>query len=166
MTRLFAAAFVALLLTACGRVDTPAPPPAAGDGETATVTRVIDGDTIEVRIDGREERVRYVGVNTPERNEVCYDEATTANANMVAGQTVRLVRDQTNRDRFDRLLRYIYVGDLLVNAQLVARGYAEVVSYPPDNRFFDYFRDLEQDAAAAGRGCHPTGIFDDDTFTR
>lgn len=168
------ALFALLLLTLVGcelippeqATNPPPPPPDGATGEMAQVTRVIDGDTIDVRIDGATYRVRYVGVNTPERDEPCYRDATAANAALVEGQTVRLVRDVSDTDRFDRLLRYVYVGDVLVNAQLIARGYGEVVSYPPDTRFFEYFRDLEIEAAAAGRGCHPTGIFDDGTYTR
>ncbi len=136
------------------------------EGETARVTRVIDGDTIDVELDGETVRIRYVGVNTPERDEVCYTEATQANANLVEGKTVRLERDQSDTDRFDRLLRHVYVGDTFVGAQLVRQGYAEVVLYEPDNREYDNFRNLEQDAQRNNRGCHPTGIFNDGTFAR
>lgn len=135
-------------------------------GEEAIVTRVIDGDTIDVRIHGEIKRVRYVGMNTPEREEACYQEARDANANLVEGQTVYLVKDISDTDQYDRLLRYIYVGDLFVNERLVQQGHAEVVSYPPDTAYFEHFRDLEQAAAEAGRGCHPTGIFDDGTYRR
>lgn len=157
-----------LALSACGPL---APIDTGGgsgniEGEIARVTRVIDGDTIDVLINGREERVRYVGVNTPERDEVCYDLATDTNRALVEGQTVTLVRDETNRDRFDRLLRYIYVGDTLVNRELVLRGVAEAVLYEPDDRYFREFSELERQAARAGRGCHPTGIFDDGSDVR
>lgn len=144
----------------------PNPPPITG--ETATVIRVIDGDTVDVRIAGQagDVRVRYVGVNTPERDEPCYQEATNANRMLVQDQTVTLVRDQSDTDRFGRLLRYIYVGDTFVNAQLVEQGFAEAVLYEPDDAHFSQFRELENTARAANRGCHPTGIFDDGTDTR
>jgi len=138
----------------------------ATDGETATVVRVIDGDTIEVRINGVNERVRYVGVNTPERDEPCYQDALDFNASLVENQTVRLVRDTSDRDRFDRLLRYIYVGDTFVNAALIEQGYAEVVLYGSDDREFTNFRNLEILATNENRGCHPTGIFDDNNYER
>jgi endonuclease YncB( thermonuclease family) len=137
-----------------------------GGGEQARVVEVIDGDTIDVEIDGEVVRVRYIGMNTPERDEVCSREATEANAALVSGQTVTMVRDVSNTDRFDRLLRYVYVGDIMVNAMLVQQGWAEAVQYPPDTAFFDSFVQLEQAAAAASIGCHPTGIFDDGTYTR
>jgi micrococcal nuclease len=144
----------------------PTPASGSGDGETATVARVIDGDTIDVLLNGTMQRVRYIGMNTPERDETCYAAATQANAGLVEGQTVRLVKDVSEVDPFDRLLRYVYVGNVFVNARLVEAGFAEVVSYPPDTAQFNYFRDLERSAAAAGLGCHPTGIFDDGSETR
>ncbi len=149
---------------------TPQPPVNSANptvrGEQAVVTSVIDGDTIEVTIDGVGYRVRYVGVNTPERDEPCYREARDFNAAFVEGRTVTLVRDTSNTDRFGRLLRYVYVGDVFVNEQLILQGYAEVVQYAPDLRFADYFVTLEQEAARFQRGCHPTGIFNDGSYAR
>lgn len=152
----------ALLLAACEFEvveDTATEIPAAPGGEIATVTRVIDGDTVDVRMGGETFRVRYVGINTPERDEPCYTAATNANAGWVAGQTVTLVRDVSDTDRYGRLLRYVYVGDVFVNAQLVADGYAEAGYYPPDTAYLDTFNRLEDDARRAGLGCHPTGVF-------
>lgn len=140
--------------------------PASGTGETGIVTNVIDGDTIDVRINGSEYRIRYIGVNTPERDESCYAEATAANLALVTGQTVTLVRDVNETDRYGRLLRYVYVGDLNVNATLVSQGWAEAVEYPPDTAQTASFRDLERAAAGANRGCHPTGIINDGNDVR
>ena len=92
-----------------GRDPTVIPSPAAG-GETARVTYVIDGDTIDVRIGTEIYRVRYVGVNTPERDEPCYNDATRANAVLVDDQVVTLVRDVSDTDKYGRLLRYVYAG--------------------------------------------------------
>ena len=137
------------------------------DGEAAQVTRVVDGDTIDVRLsNGTTESVRYIGMNTPERDQVCYSEAKEANRIFVEGKTVRLVKDVSERDVYGRLLRYIYVDSLFVNRALVEQGYAEVVSYPPDNAHYDEFLRLEQEATSGRRGCHPTGIFNDGSFTR
>ncbi|MBL8161777.1 MAG: thermonuclease family protein [Anaerolineae bacterium] len=135
-------------------------------GEDATVNFVIDGDTIDVTINGQSQRVRYIGVNTPERDEVCYNEARQANTLFVNGKTVRLVKDVENTDRYDRLLRYVYVDGLFVNQALIEQGYAEVVSYPPNTAHYQTFRQLEQEARNANRGCHPTGIFNDGSDTR
>lgn len=159
----FILGFVLLLsLTACG--DLPLDDVGGGivpGGENGRVVRVIDGDTIDVQINGAEFRVRYVGVNTPERGESCYSDATAANSELVLGQTVRLVKDTSDTDRYDRLLRYVYVGDTFVNRELIVRGYGEAVLYRPDDLHFEQFSELEQEAARAGRGCHPTGIFND-----
>lgn len=134
--------------------------------ETGRVVRVIDGDTIDVNINGQIYRIRYVGVNTPEHDEPCFDEATEANRRMVEGQTVRLVRDVSNTDIYDRLLRYVYVGDTFVNWELVAQGYAEAVLYRPDKRYYEDFLRLESQASLANLGCHPSGIFNDNSTTR
>jgi endonuclease YncB( thermonuclease family) len=136
------------------------------EGEIAQVTRVIDGDTIDVSLNGQTMRVRYVGMNTPERDEPCYSDATQANSDLVAGKTVTLVTDTSNTDRYDRLLRYVYADGVFVNEELVREGYAEVVVYPPDDAFYDDFLALEKSATAANLGCHPTGIFDDGSYTR
>jgi endonuclease YncB( thermonuclease family) len=141
-------------------VSTPA------GGDTAIVTRVIDGDTIDVTINGQPFTVRYVGINTPERDEVCYSEARNANAALVQGQTVRLVRDVSETDRFGRLLRYVYVGDTFVNQALVEQGWAEAVSYPPDTAYLATLQQFEIEARDAQRGCHVTGIFNDGSNTR
>lgn len=149
------------------------PPGAADDAASAQVkeeiglvTRVVDGDTIDVLLNGKNTRIRYLQMNTPERSDPCFRDATRANANLVAGKSVRLVADRENADRYGRLLRFIYVGDALVNRVLVEQGWAEVVLYPPNDAHYDEFVRLEREAAAAGRGCHPTGIFDDGSTTR
>lgn len=123
------------------------PPP-----DTALVQRVVDGDTI-VLAGG--ERVRYLSIDTPEGTgtpEFFGPEATEANRRLVAGQRVRLERDVTDRDRFDRLLRYVYVDGVMVNAELVREGFARVLVYPPDTRYVACFSALEQEAREAGRG--------------
>ncbi len=139
----------------------PSVEPQAGI-ETAVVVAVIDGDTIDVAIGGRTYRVRYIGINTPEYDEVCYWEATDANAALVEGQTVTMYRDVSETDRYGRLLRYVYAGDTFVNAELAAEGWAEAVEYPPDTAYADYLEALEDTARAAGLGCWPTGVFGDD----
>jgi endonuclease YncB( thermonuclease family) len=139
--------------------------PAQG-GETGTVVHIVDGDTFDVNLNGQTKRVRYIGINTPESNEPCFAEATAADSLLINGKTVRLVKDVSETDIYGRLLRYVYVGDMFVNAALVQQGYAEAVSYPPDTAHYDEFVQLEKEAAAANRGCHPTGIFNDGSYTR
>jgi endonuclease YncB( thermonuclease family) len=138
---------------------TPTIEVAEGGEETGTVVRVVDGDTIDVSINGQTYRVRYIGMNTPETNEPCGSEATDYNAGLVSGQTVTLVKDTSETDRYDRLLRYVYVGDTFVNATLVEDGYAEAAKYPPDDEYADFFDSLQDQAESANIGCWPTGVF-------
>lgn len=156
--RLAGACLLAGLLTACLPEAAPGPGPAPA-GEAAQVVRVIDGDTIDVDLAGRTERVRYIGVNTPERDQACYREATLANAALVEGQTVTLVKDVSETDRNGRLLRYVYVGEVLINAELVKAGYAEAKRFPPDTAQAEVLEALEAEARAADRACHATGVF-------
>lgn len=131
--------------------------------EVAIVVNIVDGDTIDVRIAAGRSignfRVRYIGINTPETSQPCASSATQANSALVLGETVVMFSDVSNTDRYDRLLRYVYVGGTFVNAALVAEGWAEAVEYPPDTTFAGYFELLETSARAANKGCHPTGLF-------
>jgi micrococcal nuclease len=124
----------------------------------ALVVRVIDGDTIEVEIDGAEYDVRYIGIDTPETVHPqlpvqCLGlEASARNKELVEGQTVGLEKDVSETDQFGRLLRYVWVGGQMVNAMLVQEGYAQVVTYPPDVKYQDLFLGLQEGARAAGAG--------------
>ena len=118
----------------------------------ATVTRVIDGDTIDASISGKIYRIRYIVMNTPEVGKPFYQEATDKNAELVQGKTVRLVKDVSETDKYGRLLRYVYVGDLFVNAEMVRQGYAPATPYPPDIKYKSYFLSLEKQAQAAHLG--------------
>jgi micrococcal nuclease len=149
----------ALLLACNGGADSPAvpaspaPPTLPPSAQPAALRNVIDGDTIDVDIAGAEYRVRYIGIDTPERDMPFYDEATRANRDLVTGQTLYLVKDVSETDRYGRLLRYVYLADgTLVNAALVESGYAQAVTFPPDVAFAETFRRLQQEARDAGRG--------------
>ncbi len=120
--------------------------------ESARVTRVIDGDTIV--IEGGY-RVRYIGIDTPEihpETEAFGIEAWQANRQLVEGKLVRLERDISETDKYNRLLRYVYVDDTMVNAELVRQGLAQVKAYPPDTKYQDYLEALEAEAKGEGRG--------------
>ncbi len=157
---------LAMPLTAQAR-DIPAPTPPA-DGEMAVVIDVTDGDTIRVdRGDGGNERLRYIGIDTPETVkpdapvEPWGPEAAAANEELVAGRVVLLERDVSEYDKYDRLLRYVWVqgsdGWLLVNAELVAQGLADVRAYEPDTRHDRYLRQVEDEARRKGVGMHGAG---------
>jgi micrococcal nuclease len=134
--------------------STPQPPTATPTpGRTqARVTQIVDGDTIEVEINGGIHRLRYIGIDCPEPGQQGWYEASEANRQLVEGQIVWLEKDVSETDRYGRLLRYVYVGDLFVNAELVRLGYAVALTYPPDVQYADLFVQLEQEARAAERG--------------
>ena len=131
---------------------------APGSWLDAHVVRVVDGDTIVVRIGERVEKVRYIGVNAPELHhpkrgeEPGGREAARVNRALVEGARVHLELDVRHRDRYGRLLAYVWVGDLMVNAELVRRGYAQVMTVPPNVRYQDLFLKFQRDASQAGRG--------------
>ena len=100
--------------------------------EIGQVVGVVDGDTIDVRIGEQTFRVRYIGINTPEQGQAFYQEATAYNQTLVGDKTVTLVKDTSDTDQFDRLLRYVIAGKLFVNNELAAKGYASASAYAPD----------------------------------
>ncbi len=124
-------------------------PSQACTAQGVRVVRVIDGDTIVIQSG---ERVRYIGIDAPEQDEPLGPAATQLNGELVGGKRVRLERDVTDRDRFGRLLRYVYVDGILVNAELVRQGLAEAKAYPPDTKYQDYLEQMETEARLAGRG--------------
>ena len=133
---------------------------APGTTLQARVTRVVDGDTIAVTIDGRREKVRYIGIDTPETKKPntpvqCFGKAAGhENERLVDRQNVRLVLDAEARDRYGRLLAYVYRAkdNMFVNAELVRRGFATTLTVPPNVRFASLFSKLARDARRAGRG--------------
>jgi micrococcal nuclease len=127
----------------------------------AKVVAVIDGDTIIVQLDGQEETVRYIGIDTPEPRregtpECGSHEATVFNRALVEGKTVRLVADSEDRDRYDRLLRYVYIpegdGEVFVNTALVQAGLATPLTIPPNDTYEHEFERLTTDARSAKVG--------------
>jgi endonuclease YncB( thermonuclease family) len=139
----------AVIKIATPRPPTPAPTPL---GTEARVVNVIDGDTVEVEMEGRVYSVRYIGIDCPEWGEGGYEQATQANRQLVEGKSVRLVKDISDTDQYGRLLRYVYVGDTFVNAELVRSGFAAAFTYPPDVKYSTLLVQLEREAREAGRG--------------
>ncbi len=140
-------------------VRQPTPPPASTPrGQRAQVTHIVDGDTIYVTFGGATHRVRYILINTPETDEPFGAAATAANQALVGGQTVYLVKDKSETDRYDRLLRYVYLPDgTFVNAELVRQGFAQVATYPPDVSKLAEIRAAEAEARVAKRGLWAAG---------
>ena len=148
---------VAFACAACGSGSGGSP---LGPGE-AVVKRVVDGDTIVVHVSGRDERVRLIGIDTPEtvdpRKPVqCFGKEASdhTKALLPPGTVVRLERDAEARDRYDRLLAYVYrVSDgLFVNLELARDGYAQLLTIPPNVAYVDQLRAAVADARHQGRG--------------
>lgn len=158
MTKIFRKPSVALVLAALcavalARVSSGKPEQA---GTTAVVQRVVDGDTV-VLAGG--ERVRYIGVDTPELHhprkpvERYAREATEFNRSMVQGKAVRLEFDVQRRDRYGRLLAYVFLEDgTFVNGELLRQGYAQLLTIPPNVKYADRFVELQREAREAKRG--------------
>ena len=145
MMKLLLVAFLALIVALLPGCE-------ADSGTVARVERIIDGDTIEIT---GGERVRYIGIDTPEiypEEEYYGPEASALNRELVEGKMVVLESDITDRDRYGRLLRYVFVDDVFVNGEMVRLGYAHAVSYPPDTRYQKLLVELETEAREAGRG--------------
>lgn len=147
-----------------------ATPQVAGAAQqTYLVSKVIDGDTIEVLIDGQKRNVRLIGINTPEtvdprRPVQCFGkEASNETKRLLEGKQVVLTKDISETDKYDRLLRLVYLPldnnqMLFVNDYLVRQGFANNYTYPPDIKFDAQFRQAEEEAKEAKRGlwgaCH------------
>ena len=155
MGRIVASLALVLMASACAQSQ-----PASTDGR-ATVVKVTDGDTIVVRIAGRVEHVRLLGIDTPETHKPdspveCFGpEAADRLATLLPdGTVVRLVRDVEARDRYDRLLAYVYRDDdgLFVDLAMVAEGYAGTLTISPNVAHRDELDRAAADAKTAQRG--------------
>jgi micrococcal nuclease len=122
------------------------------------VISVVDGDTIKVKIGSKEETVRVIGADTPETVHPSQPvepyglEASAYTKKRLTGQQVRLELDVEERDRYGRLLAYVWLGDELVNATLIKEGYAQVLTIPPNVKYADRFVALQREAWENQRG--------------
>jgi len=134
--------------------------------QQAHVSRAIDGDTIVVNLSGKEEKIRLIGVNTPEstiRHEPYGEKASAFTKKKLTGRVIYLEKDISERDKYGRLLRYVWleppvnlseeeIRRKLFNAVLVLEGHAQVATYPPDVKYADHFIDFENEARKAEKG--------------
>ncbi len=123
--------------------------------EKAKVSFIYDGDTIQLS-DGR--KIRYLGIDTPERgtNKIkgeCFgQEATDINRKLIAGQTVEMAKDISEKDKYGRLLRYIWIDNVFINEFLLRQGFARLDIIPPDTKYLKEFKDAEKEAREQKRG--------------
>jgi micrococcal nuclease len=130
--------------------------PAGVGGVAAVLVSVIDGDTLRVLVSGRSEPLRLIGMNAPEQDECLAAEATAYLASLAEGGDLTLIGDVSDRDQYDRLLRYAWVGDVFLNEALVRSGLAIARRYPPDLAYADLFDQAQADAQQAGLGMWAT----------
>jgi micrococcal nuclease len=161
---LFPALVAALVLVAgsgCGSPAAGPDPAASAPPGTARLVRVVDGDTLVVAFGTAEERIRLIGIDTPETKKPdtpveCFGTEASAHLHdlLPEGEALRLERDVEERDRYGRLLAYVYrAGDgLFVNEALVAHGYAAALTIPPNVAHRDEFTDAARRARLAGAG--------------
>lgn len=122
-------------------VQTPTPQKST---TLSVVERVYDGDTIQISTG---EKIRYIGIDTTEVYPTiqCFsEEAKKANEDLVLGKEVGLEKDVSETDKYSRLLRYVYIGDVFVNDKLVRDGFAKVATYPPDVKYQQMFLESEK----------------------
>lgn len=168
IAKVVAAVCAVVVVLGAGSVAIQQPTP-AGDLEVATVERVVDGDTLKVDLNGSQERVRLIGVNAPEsvhpdKTKNTQEGATASDhvkSILSPGDTVWLQKDVSDVDQYDRLLRYVWLEvptdanseeearAKMLNAVLVADGYADAKRYEPDVAYADLFEQLEADSGAA-----------------
>ena len=131
---------------------------------TVKVVRVVDGDTIIVDMGGDNERVRFIGVDTPESvhpdksKNVPYGQvASDYTKGMLDGKKVGLEFDVEERDRYGRILAYVYLDGVMFNKTLLDEGHAVVATYPPNVKYVDIFTEAQKQARAAGKGLWAEG---------
>lgn len=130
----------------------------AGGRDSVKVTRVVDGDTLEVTLKGKKQKVRLIGIDTPETKKpntpVMYygKEASDYTKKRLEGKTVELEWDVDRTDQYDRLLAYVWLGDEMFNRTLVQEGYARIATFPPNVKYVDLFKKDQETARSKGKG--------------
>jgi micrococcal nuclease len=114
---------------------------------------VVDGNTIDVKHDGCQNRVRDIGMNTPELNNAGGPEASPANRQLVERHTVHIELDEGHWDPYQRLLAYVYIGNVMVTAELLRQGSAKVMTIRPNVRYQHQFLAFQPKARDEGAGC-------------
>lgn len=157
MLVLLVALALSMTLSGCG---------AEAEQEEYAVTRVVDGDTIIVNINGKDERLRFIGVDTPESvhpdksKNVPYGQvASDFTKAQLEGKSVTLEFDAQERDRYGRLLAYVYVDGKMFNETLLEEGHAKVATFPPNVKYVEGFTVRQREAREGQKGLWAEGLF-------
>ncbi len=164
---------ITLIVLLAGYLSQVVGPPPETDLMQATIAKHVDGDTIVVTIDGKQETVRLIGIDTPEvdgpyTNAEPYgaEASRFTKETLPLGTIVYLQIDQSDRDKHERLLRYLWLSQVedtsdmdniqneMFNARLLKEGYAEAKTYKPDTEYDQVFHKLEEEAITSGVGMH------------
>jgi len=113
------------------------------------VTHIVDGDTFDI---SSGERIRMIGIDTPERGKYFYKEASVRLGELIEGREVILKKDVSETDRYGRLLRHVYIDDVWINKQMIEEGFARFVTFPPDVAHVQVFEQAQQKARDAKKG--------------
>lgn len=127
--------------------------------ELYDVLKVVDGDTIQIRFNGKKERLRLIGIDTPEsvhpdetKNTENGKKASEYAKSLLEGKKVKLEFDVEERDQYGRLLAYVYVDEIMINKKLIEDGYAQLETVPPNVKYVEDFKALLKEAKQAKRG--------------
>jgi micrococcal nuclease len=115
----------------------------SNEKEKYIVTHIVDGDTFDISTG---ERVRMIGIDTPERGEYFYKEATNRLDELIGNKKVILIKDVSETDKYGRILRHVYIDDIWINKQMIEEGFARFVTFPPDVAHVEEFRDAQKNA--------------------
>ena len=145
---------LAVLVAGCGE----AKPSSVPGRESVQVERVVDGDTFEVKLRGQKEKIRMIGIDTPETKKpntpVMYygQEAYAYTKKRLEKKRVELEWDVDQRDQYGRMLAYVWIGDELLNRTLVQEGYARIYTFPPNVKYVEQFKKDQEEARKQKKG--------------
>jgi len=124
----------------------------AAPAQEAQFLSVIDGDSLVLEIDGSTREVRLIGIDAPEHGQEYGVQARCEAMRLCYGHSLRVEYDRQRKDKYGRLLAYVYSGDKLLNAEMVRAGLALAVRYEPNVLHYDQLREAEKEARARRRG--------------
>lgn len=127
--------------------------------ELYNVVRVVDGDTFVISYNGKEEKVRLIGIDTPEsvhanasKNTEEGKLASDYTKELLTGKKVKLEFDVEKKDKYGRFLAYVYLDDKMVNKLLLEEGYAKIATYPPNVKYVEDFKQIQKQARENKKG--------------